>query len=182
MQLQSNSYNVSQRYSCNKCGGLVNKSIYNNNTSPKPFALSNPKCSHNLVKDKIQSNDDNIRFTCTMAKGHCNIPSGYHVPKEHCSKCGIPVIKNVWDNSLYRRDDNTACAQCGIKRKDHYTYQHSFRPLKADYCGQSTMSPFDPTPRDVPGYDPLDMQYYPPSGLNEDDPRQKCGNKFYPHS
>ena len=155
MQYQSDSYDVLKRYSCPNCMGLVNKSIKNNSNRPKPFVKYNVQCQHILVKDKIQSNDDNIRYTC--------------------QKCGIPIIRNAWDYQIHNRDDNTQCRQCGIRRKDHYTLHHIFKP----YCGQSNMSPFDPTDRDVLGYDPLAFKYYPPGGLNEIDNRRKCGEKYW---
>ncbi len=77
------------------------------------------------------------------------------------------------------------CAQCGLKLKDHYTYNHSFKPIKLNYCGDNEMSPFDPTPRDVPGYNPFSFKFFPVDdrGLGFKECKGKiCGGRFAPHN
>lgn len=67
-------------------------------------------CTHpNLIKSNISSCDKNTRYICT--------------------KCNQQVIKSFFDHCVYDRDDSTMCASCGIKRKDHYTHHHIFKPL-----------------------------------------------------
>jgi len=125
--------------------------------------MQNYQYRHNLKKNKIQTKDGNINYTC--------------------NRCGQTVITNTF--GAYHRDDDTMCKRCGIKRKDHYTYQHTFaplRPIKGHYCGENSPNPFAVTDRDVPGYDPLAFQYYPPEGLEQiytTPLGEICGNRHY---
>lgn len=67
-------------------------------------------CTHpNLIKSNIKYCDKNQRYICT--------------------KCNQYVIKNFFDHCIYNSNDVTICSICGIRRKDHYTNTHIFKPL-----------------------------------------------------
>lgn len=115
-----------------------------------------PNCQ-NLLKNSINNNNftpspfvlNNIECK-NLTKNHDN---------KNCSKCGKPRIYN---------DHNIMCKQCGIRKKDHYTTNHHFKPLKSHYCGDDALNPFDPQipyDQNIPGYDPLSFKYYPPAGF-----------------
>ncbi len=98
-------------------------------------------------------------------------------PGEKVTSHSIPTIKKA-----YKYDQ--MCARCGLKEKDHYVYNHSFRPIKSHFCGDDTMNPFDPTPRNVPGYDPMAFHYLPAGGIQLGQRKcngKICGGRFSPH-
>lgn len=102
--------------------------------------MSNYICNHpSLIKSKINSCDGNERYICT--------------------KCNQEVIKSFFDHCTFQRNDNTLCAHCGVKRRNHYTYHHMFKSL----CNPDTGSPFDVSDRPIQGYDKYSRKFYPPS-------------------
>ncbi len=124
-----------------------------------------------------QSNNISKKYFCPRCSKFIDNKSTSYVfynkvcPNDKCCACGLPTIKKA-----YKYDET--CGVCGINDR-----QNSVRPIKSHFCGDDSMSPFDPSPRNVPGYDPMAFHFFP---INENLGLRKyngkiCGGRFYPH-